>query len=114
MKLPPPVIHINWDTFLPFAAQTATYKIGDKAMTSLAEMYRSAPARYPELLGKVAIVTGSSRGIGAGIAARLAREGMRLVMTGLDPAETEASAASLRGEGADTLALAGDLGNPTV
>ena len=66
---------------------------------SIVEIYRSAPARYPELRGKVAIVTGASRAIGAGIAARLAREGMRLVMTGLDAAETEKAAVDLRGEG---------------
>ena len=81
-------------------------------MASIAEIYGSVPARYPELRDKVAIVTGSSRGIGAGIAARLAREGMRVVITGLDVAETEAAAGALRNAGAETLALPGDLTTP--
>lgn len=73
------------------------------------ELYRASPARYPELGGQVAIVTGSSRGIGAGIAARLAREGMRLVITGLAREEVEATAAELRAEGVEALAIPGDL-----
>ena len=40
------------------------------------ELYQSLPVRYPELQGQVAIVSGSSQGIGSGIAARLAREGL--------------------------------------
>lgn len=36
------------------------------------------------LLGKIALVTGSSRGIGAGIALALADEGCNLVLTGRD------------------------------
>lgn len=75
----------------------------------ISELYRHAPARYPEFRGQVAIVTGSSRGIGAGIAARLAREGMRLVITGLVPMEVESAAAQLRAEGVEALAVPGDL-----
>lgn len=78
-------------------------------MATIADMYQAAPARYPELRGQVAIVTGSSRGIGAGIAARLAREGMQVVITGLESEEVESAAAALRSVGADVLAVAGDL-----
>lgn len=81
---------------------------------SIVEIYRSTPARYPELRGKVAIVTGASRAIGAGIAARLAREGMRLVITGLDAAETEKAAADLRGEGVEVIGVSGNLGDTAV
>ena len=45
-----------------------------------ASLYESIHPRYPELSGQVAIVTGSSRGIGKGIAIRLAREGMKVVI----------------------------------
>jgi glucose 1-dehydrogenase len=76
---------------------------------TIADLFRSAPARYPELRGKVAIVTGASRGIGAGIAARLAREGMRLVISGLDQAEVESTAALLQAEGVEVTLVSGDL-----
>ena len=83
-------------------------------MTTITELYYAAPARYPELSGKVAIITGSSRGIGAGIAARLAKEGMRVVITGLDAAETETATADLRQAGAQVSAVPGDLSNDTL
>ena len=60
-----------------------------------------------ELRGKVALVTGASRGIGRGIAEGLAAEGARLVLTGRDEdalAETEASVKRLGGT-ATTVAI---------
>ena len=41
------------------------------------------------LEGRVAVVTGSSRGIGRTLALRLAREGARVVVTGKSEASTE-------------------------
>ena len=75
----------------------------------IAKDFNAIPARYPELKGQVAIITGSSRGIGEGIAARLAREGMKVVITGLDEAEVAKVAGALETQGAQTLALPGDL-----
>ena len=46
-----------------------------------ATLYNEIVPRYPELSGKTAIVTGSSKGIGKGIAIRLGREGMKVVLT---------------------------------
>lgn len=74
-----------------------------------AQLFASLPARYPELRGHAAIVTGSSRGIGVGIALRLAREGMRVVLTGLEADLLESLAADLRTAGADVLPVQADL-----
>jgi NAD(P)-dependent dehydrogenase (short-subunit alcohol dehydrogenase family) len=75
-----------------------------------ASLYESIRPRYPELAGQVAIVTGSSRGIGRGIAMRLAREGMKVVINGRTSATVEATAAEMRGLGVDVLAVPADVG----
>ena len=49
------------------------------------------------LNGKVALVTGASRGIGAAIAMELAREGVHLCLVARDPAKLHEVAASVRG-----------------
>jgi NAD(P)-dependent dehydrogenase (short-subunit alcohol dehydrogenase family) len=51
------------------------------------------------LEGTVAIVTGGARGIGAGIARVMAREGARVAILDLDGAEAEKTAASLAAPG---------------
>jgi NAD(P)-dependent dehydrogenase (short-subunit alcohol dehydrogenase family) len=66
-------------------------------------------ARFPDLAGRVAIVTGTSRGIGVGIAEFLARQGMKLVTTARSAEDGEAVAARLRAAGADCHFLAADL-----
>jgi len=75
----------------------------------IASLYASIRPRYPELSGQVAVVTGSSRNIGKGIALRLAREGMRIVVNGRTPETVEATAAELRELGADVLAVTADI-----
>jgi NAD(P)-dependent dehydrogenase (short-subunit alcohol dehydrogenase family) len=62
------------------------------------------------LQGKVAVVTGAGRGIGKGIAGRLAAEGCRLVVTALEVDEIEAVARDLEGTGAEVAWTAGDVG----
>ncbi|CAA9575794.1 MAG: 3-oxoacyl-[acyl-carrier protein] reductase [uncultured Thermomicrobiales bacterium] len=62
--------------------------------------------------GRVALVTGSSRGIGAAIAAELAAEGCRVALCARGTEALEATAARLRGGGTDILALPADLTAP--
>lgn len=79
---------------------------------SLSEQYKNLTPRYSELRGRIALVTGSAHGIGQSIALRLAREGMRLVIHGLEPDATEQTAAELRALGVETLAVCLDLSLP--
>jgi NAD(P)-dependent dehydrogenase (short-subunit alcohol dehydrogenase family) len=78
----------------------------------LDSLYASIPRRYPELAGKVAVVTGSSRNIGRGIALRLGREGMRVVVNGRTRETVEMTTADLCALGVDALAVTADLGRP--
>lgn len=61
---------------------------------------------FGSLAGKTAIVTGASRGIGRGIAARFARAGIRVVVVSRKRSEAEAVAASIGGE---ALGFEGDV-----
>lgn len=63
------------------------------------------------LQGKVAIVTGAARGIGAAIARRYAEEGANLVLCDLDADIGEATAEALRAEGAEVRFTKADVGD---
>lgn len=81
----------------------------------LASLYESICPRYPELAGQVAIVTGSSRGIGLGIALRLAREGMRVVVNSRPVGDAPGAGAESGGvaapRGGDAVSTAEALGS---
>ncbi|MGH0036587.1 MAG: SDR family NAD(P)-dependent oxidoreductase [Myxococcota bacterium] len=62
-----------------------------------------------QLTDRVALVTGSHRGTGAGIAGALAREGARVAVHGFDPGQADAVAEHLVAEGADAAPFAGDI-----
>jgi len=64
-----------------------------------------------KLKGKRALVTGSTAGIGAAIAAGLAREGARVIVNGRSSAAVESAVAALKAEsGGELVGFAGDLG----
>jgi NAD(P)-dependent dehydrogenase (short-subunit alcohol dehydrogenase family) len=63
------------------------------------------------LEGKVAIVTGGAKGLGAGISRRMAREGAKVVITGRDGAAAEAAAEAItRNHGVEALGFSCDMG----
>ncbi len=59
--------------------------------------------------GKVAVITGSGRGIGAACAARLAAEGAAVVISDMDPKTTEETAAKIAGDGGKAKGIAADV-----
>jgi 3-oxoacyl-[acyl-carrier protein] reductase len=61
--------------------------------------------------GKVALITGASRGIGLAIAASLAGMGARLSLCARDPKRLEQAASELRRGGANVLAVPADVRN---
>jgi NAD(P)-dependent dehydrogenase (short-subunit alcohol dehydrogenase family) len=61
--------------------------------------------------GRVAIVTGSSRGIGRATAERLVAEGGRVVLNSRNADDLEATATELRAGGAEVAAVAGNVSN---
>jgi len=61
------------------------------------------------LRGKVAIVTGSSRGIGKAIALGLAEEGCKVTVTARHEVQLQQAADEVRAKGAEVLAVAADL-----
>jgi 3-oxoacyl-[acyl-carrier protein] reductase len=58
------------------------------------------------LTGRVALVTGGSRGIGFGISEVLASEGCRVVVASVNEESAESAAANLRAKGHDALGVA--------
>lgn len=62
-----------------------------------------------QLQGKVCIVTGAARGIGAAIADAFVREGGRVLMTDIDAATLDATAARIRTSKAALLAVTHDV-----
>ena len=64
------------------------------------------------LKDKVAIVTGSSRGIGRSIALGFAAEGARVVLSARGTETLEQTLAEVRGQGVEAAGVAGDLARP--
>ena len=62
--------------------------------------------------GKVAIVTGSGRGIGKEIALRLVRDGARVVINDIDEAPAKETIAEIEAMGGKAVACTGDVAKP--
>lgn len=65
-----------------------------------------------KLEGKVALVTGSGRGIGRSIALKLAREGARLVVNDLDSEPAQETVRAVREDGGEAVACIGNVTAP--
>jgi len=65
-----------------------------------------------KLEGKIAIVTGSGRGIGQAIALKLASEGAKVVVNDLDTGPAEETIAKIRALGSDAASCVGDVTAP--
>jgi 3-oxoacyl-[acyl-carrier protein] reductase len=68
---------------------------------------RAVPT-YPDLAGKVAVVTGGSKGIGAACCRMLAANGVRVVVNGRSQAGIDELVGELRGGGAEAIGYAAD------
>jgi 3-oxoacyl-[acyl-carrier protein] reductase len=66
----------------------------------------------PKLAGKVAIVTGSGRGVGRAVVLKLAGEGARVVVNDLDAEPAEEAASAIRALGGEAVVCAGDVTAP--
>jgi len=62
--------------------------------------------------GKVAIITGSGRGIGSATARLFAANGARVIVSDLDPAPAEETAAAIRNAGGQAAVIQGDVTDP--
>ena len=71
--------------------------------------------KHLALVGQVAVVTGSTQGIGAGIARRFAEEGARVVVHGLErhKPQGEKLVKEFEGSGGEALLVVGDLKQET-
>jgi len=68
----------------------------------------------PSLAGKVAVVTGASRGVGAGIATLLGEQGATVYVTGRTTASRHGTTSGTISEVADSIATAGGVGIAVV
>ena len=70
-------------------------------------------ALYPDLAGKVAVVTGGSRGIGAATATALAANGVAVVVVGRDEAALAGVIAAIGEQGGRSIKVAADCTRAT-
>ncbi len=95
-------------------AEQATSVIGtwERARAHRARMADLLTSRAFRLDGKVAVITGASRGIGAAVARLLASQGAHVVISSRRQASCEAVAQSIRDGGGQATAMACHVGDP--
>jgi 3-oxoacyl-[acyl-carrier protein] reductase len=64
---------------------------------------------YPDLAGKVAVVSGGSRGIGAATCRLLAQNGAKVTVNGRDETAIDSVVQEIRGSGGEAIGVAADL-----
>ena len=69
---------------------------------------RTPAATYPDLSGKVTLVTGGSGGLGSGAARLFAENGARIVVNGRNQEKVDRVVESLRHDGAEAIGVAAD------
>jgi 3-oxoacyl-[acyl-carrier protein] reductase len=67
--------------------------------------------QYPDLRGRVAFVTGGSRGIGAATCRLLAENGVRVAVNGRDPSAIDGVVRAIRERGGEAIAAPADCTN---
>src|SRR5215218_6116680 len=77
-------------------------------MSVVAEGASSGVPVYPDLAGKVAVVTGGSGGIGAATCRLLATNGVKVAVNGRDEARIDAVVDAIRAAGGEALGVAAD------
>ena len=68
-----------------------------------------SPAHPFDLTGQVAVITGSSRGIGRSIAENMARMGAKVVVSSRKPEACEEVAAGIRKAGGEATVIAANI-----
>jgi 3-oxoacyl-[acyl-carrier protein] reductase len=85
-------------------AETNPQEVSVKCITQIKE------TKMEKMLkDKVAIITGSGRGIGRATAILFAREGAKVVVSDIDPEPAEETAADIRAAGGEAIVYAGDV-----
>ena len=64
---------------------------------------------YPDLAGKVAVVTGGSGGIGAAVCRLLAANGAKVAVNGRDETKIDAVVGEIQADGAQAIGAATDV-----
>ncbi|CAH1664800.1 SDR family NAD(P)-dependent oxidoreductase [Chelatococcus asaccharovorans] len=70
-------------------------------------------ASYPDLAGKIVVITGSSKALGADTARAFARQGARVAVNGRDMAAIDALVDAIEREGGEAIGVAADVTSAT-